>query len=97
MLSNTLSIYRNEDERMMYEYMAKGMINQYGKKNGICLEIGTGPGYLGLQLIRQSDMSIYMIDLKADALEKAKKNAELLGIKDKINLIQADVADEGFY
>lgn len=92
MISNISSIYANEDEQMMYEYTAKGILNQYGIKNGICLEIGTGPGYLGVQLVRQSDMSIYTIDLSADALEKAKKNAELLGIKDKIHFIHADVA-----
>ena len=96
MISATPSIYANKDEQMMYEYTAKEIINNYGNSRNVCMEIGTGPGFLGLQLTHQSNMTIYMIDMKSSALEKAIKNAELFGLKDKINFLQADVADLPF-
>ncbi len=90
------SMYKNEDEELMYNLTAKHIIDQYGTKKGVCMEIGIGPGYLGLQLANQSDMSMYMVDIDKEAIEKSKKNEKLFQIKDEINFVQADVAELPF-
>lgn len=56
------------------------------------LDIGTGTGCIGITLLLEnSSFSVDLVDIQQEALEIAIKNADLYGIKNKINFIKSDL------
>ncbi len=50
-----------------------------------------GSGCIGIAILRNSDAAVTAVDISADALTMAKKNADALGVADRIDFILADV------
>ena len=52
---------------------------------GIVLDIGTGPGYLPIEIARQaSNIQIIGVDLSRKLIEMAQSNAERAGLSDRL-------------
>jgi ubiquinone/menaquinone biosynthesis C-methylase UbiE len=75
----------------VYPLIAQQILDDYAVAEGICLDIGTGPGYLGIELAKITNLEMYFVDMDPQALEKAKKNAGDCGLDNTIHLIGADV------
>jgi len=61
------------------------------------LEIGTGSGCIAITLaLRLPDAQVTALDVSADALEVARRNAEEHGVSDRIRFVQADALDPAF-
>ena len=65
---------------------------QYAKQSkGLILDLGAGSGCLiASVLLEKKDFSGTAVDISASALQIARKNAVRLGIKNRMNFLQAD-------
>lgn len=80
----------------IYPLIAQQFLDDYKVADGKCLDIGTGPGYLGVELAKITDLEMYFVDIDPEALNKAKVNAEGAKIKNITHFIEADVCDLPF-
>jgi len=67
------------------------------KKNSLktVLDIGTGSGAIGLSLCYYNkDLRAELLDVSKDALKVAEKNAENLGVRDRVSFLNADILKE---
>ena len=57
---------------------------KYGIVNGQALEIGPGPGYLGLEWLKQTkDTCLVGLDISPDMQSLAQRNAQIYGLIDR--------------
>ncbi len=80
----------------VYPLIAQQIVDDYGITEGICLDIGTGPGYVGIELAKITGLEMYFIDDKQEALDKAEKNASGCGLDNTLHFTKADVCDLPF-
>lgn len=87
----------------LYEKASKMVIDTYYNKvadeitssirSGNVLDLGTGPGYLPIEIVKRApDIRIDCIDLSARLLKTAKLNAENSGVSDKLNFEVGDAS-----
>lgn len=53
--------------------IAKLILEKYGRKDGKCLDIGSGGGHLGFAMLNLSQVEMVFLDNKPDALELADR------------------------
>jgi len=75
----------------MYPLLIQQFVDDYGLMEGIAVDIGTGPGFLGLELSKITAMKVCFVDLKQEALDTAKSSFDLLEADNEAEFIQADV------
>lgn len=75
----------------IYPLLAQQIIDDYQIKKGRCVEIGSGDGKLGLELVKRAGLHVYIVDINKDVLEKALSRACDAGLADRTSSIQADV------
>jgi len=64
-----------------------------GIARGFALEIGPGPGYLGLEWLKNTeDTTLKGVDISADMLVVAKQNAKNYGLLDRVKYDQSNGA-----
>lgn len=73
----------------VYRLLARQIIEDYRIERGICVEIGSGDGKLGLELARLTELHIYMVDINCDALRRALRNAHEANLSGRITVIPA--------
>ncbi len=56
-----------------YPAVARQIINTLGIRQGMALEVGTGPGLLAYELVKQSELRVFALDNKFKALVLAKE------------------------
>ena len=74
----------------IYPLLAQQILDDYGINNGICLDIGTGPGYLGIELAKITELEMYFVDIDPEALKKAEKNINECKLDNVIHFTSAD-------
>lgn len=75
----------------VYPLIAQQIVDDYAVTQGICLDIGTGPGHIGIELARITDLEIYFVDLKREALAKAAENVSACGLDNIVHFLESDV------
>ncbi len=75
----------------IYPLLAQQCVDDYLLDNGICLDIGTGNGFVGSEIAKISNMDIYFIDIKAEALDYARRSVKEADIDNKVFFMEADV------
>lgn len=80
----------------IYPFIARQVKDDYNITQGICLDIGTGPGHMGIALAKMTDFEMYFVDISSEAIEKAKNNVLKAKLKNKLNFIEADVCNLPF-
>ena len=73
----------------VYRLLARQIIEDYRIERGICVEIGSGDGKLGLELAKLTELHIYMVDINCDALRRALRNAHEANLSGRITVIPA--------
>jgi len=76
-----------------YPVIARQIIAHTGITKGTCLDIGSGGGYLGLALAKESDLAIYFLDESSEMLDIAQKNIEENQLTDRAKTVLGDVHD----
>ena len=62
-------------------------------KSGMVLDLGTGPGYLPIEIVKRApDIRVVGIDLSAKLIKMAEENAERGGVADKLHFEVGDAA-----
>jgi ubiquinone/menaquinone biosynthesis C-methylase UbiE len=65
--------------------------------SGVILDIGTGPGRLPIQIAKQvKNAKVFGIDLSADMIKIAKRNADKEGVGNRIEFRVGSAYDTGF-
>ncbi len=101
------SIVRDYDEmqRKLRDrgLMETGQIIKHGITGGTVLEIGPGPGYLGLEWLKRTPGShLFWLEISEDMKKLAEENAEKYGLKDRITTTIGDATtrfplDDGYF
>jgi len=73
----------------VYRLLARQIIEDYRIERGICVEIGSGDGKLGLELAKLTELYIYMVDIDGNALRRALRNAHEANLSGRITVILA--------
>ena len=78
------------------EILVEEVINIANKiGNPVILDLCTGCGAIGISIAKNvKNAKIYAIDISEKALEVAKKNAEALRVKQKVNFIKSDLFEK---
>ena len=74
----------------VYPLIAQQILDDYQITSGKCLDIGTGYGYLGIELAKITDLEMYFIDSDPKALTQAKKNTVECELNNLIHFVEAD-------
>lgn len=75
----------------VFTLLADDFLQQSGIKEGICLDIGTGNGYMGLALAEKSDLNVRLIDVNTEILEFAEENIKARQLSDRVETLLANV------
>ena len=72
-------------------HLLTNLILQAGITTGLALEIGPGPGYLGLEWLKQTKgTQLKGLDISRDMLTVAEKNAREYGLTDRVEYVHGD-------
>lgn len=58
---------------------------------GICIDVGSCDGTLGIEMAKVTDMSVYLLDKSADSLDIKVKNLENTGLENRVKPLPGDV------
>ncbi|HHW61549.1 MAG TPA: class I SAM-dependent methyltransferase [Syntrophomonadaceae bacterium] len=75
----------------VYPLIAQQILDDYQITAGKCLDIGTGHGFLGIELAKITELEMYFVDLDPEALEISKKNTAMNKLQNPLHFVQADV------
>lgn len=77
----------------IYPLIAQQCVDDYGLNEGICLDIGTGNGYIGTEIAKITNMDMHYVDINPDGLVFARETVEVADIDNQCFFIEADVCD----
>ncbi len=80
----------------VYPLIAQQILDDYQIATGKCIDIGTGHGFLGIELAKITELEMYFVDLDPEALEIARKNAAANELKRPLHFVGADVCSLPF-
>ncbi|MGD9162316.1 MAG: methyltransferase domain-containing protein [Desulfobacteraceae bacterium] len=75
----------------MYAYYANKIMEKTGVIRGVCVDAGSGGGYLGLALACITDLDFIFLDLSEKMLERAEYNIKNAGLQGRAKTLHADV------
>ena len=89
-------------DKMMKSHRDRGWLSTNdiiasGINRGTALEIGPGPGYLGLEWLKKTDNTkIVALDISQDMIDIAKNNTKIYQMESRVEFIHSDGKDIGF-
>ena len=89
-------------DQMMRRLRDKGWMEtkdiiQSGITEGLALEVGPGPGYLGLEWLKNTQGTMLRgIDISDDMISIAKRNAKEYGLEDRVEYVKSDAKEMPF-
>lgn len=83
-------------------WMETNAIIKSGISSGLALEVGPGPGYLGLEWLKKtSGTSLKGLDISEDMIAIAERNAAEYGLENRVEYIAGDACampfDDGYF
>jgi len=87
----TVDIYDQMQKRLRdYGWIETKDLIKSGITKGLALEIGPGPGYLGLEWLKNTQgTNLKGLDISKDMISKAKNNAKEYGLSERVEYIQS--------
>jgi ubiquinone/menaquinone biosynthesis C-methylase UbiE len=88
----TVAIYDSMQRRLRDRgWIETNDIIQSGITKGLALEIGPGPGYLGLEWLKNTEGTrLKGLDISADMIAVAARNAEEYGLTDRVEYVRSN-------
>lgn len=78
----------------IYPLLAQQCVDDYGLNSGVCLDIGTGNGFVGTEIAKITHMSVYYIDIEDQALDFARRTVQEAYIDNEVFFVKADACKE---
>ncbi|QSZ67567.1 class I SAM-dependent methyltransferase [Methanofollis aquaemaris] len=75
----------------IYPVLAEYFLGRFGRRDGVCIDLGSGPGHLAIAVAKASEMQVYGLDVSEVAHALARKNIREAGLEGRITLISGDV------
>lgn len=75
----------------LYPLIANQITEKFGIKEGIAIDVGTGPSSLSIALTKITNLKIYALDISKEMCQIAEHNIALEGFNDRIIPIVGDV------
>jgi ubiquinone/menaquinone biosynthesis C-methylase UbiE len=75
----------------IYPYLAQRIKEKFGIWEGVCIDVGSGPGSLAIALARITNLAIYSLDIQDRMTEIALRNIAEAHLTSRIRAITADV------
>ena len=75
----------------VYPVIARQIIDETLITRGICLDIGSGGGYLGMALADLADLFVRFLDSSPEMLDILRKNIARQGLADQTEIIEGEV------
>ncbi len=75
----------------IYPLLVQQFVDDYGLDTGIAVDVGTGPGWLGMELAKITHMEITFFDVSEAALEESKQNVAAAQVDNIVSFLQGDV------
>jgi len=82
--------YSEEYLNYFYPSLAEQIIFETNISNGNCVEIGTGSGFLAIELAKRTNLKIFAVDLSDDMITIAEDNVKRFGLLNKITIRLGD-------
>ena len=82
--------------KRIYSLLAKQIVDDYKITKGICLDIGSGAGQLGIELAKLTSLKVYLFDIDTKVIAAASKNIRLAGISNRVSSLQGNVQQMPF-
>lgn len=74
-----------------YSQIAEEVVSNL--RSGIILDLGTGPGYLPIEIVKRSQfLKVHGIDLSRELIEMARMNASKAGVSDRLKFEKGNAA-----
>jgi len=89
-------------DRMMRRMRDKGwletnLILRAGITQGLALEVGPGPGYLGLEWLKKTkETNLRALEISSDMITIAERNAKAYGLQSRVHYVKGDAQDMPF-
>ena len=89
-------------DRMMRRMRDKGwletnLILKAGIKKGLALEVGPGPGYLGLEWLKKTkETNLRALEISSDMITIAERNAKEYGLQSRVQYVKGDAQEMPF-
>jgi SAM-dependent methyltransferase len=83
--------FARETFKEVYPLLAEQILNDYNIREGVCLDIGCGPEYLGIEMAKRSNLQIVGVDLDPEVVQIARKNIKREKLLDRISVEQGDI------
>jgi len=88
------SMMRNLRDR---GWMETDLILKAGVRQGLALEIGPGPGYLGLEWLKKTGGThLRALEISPDMIKVAERNAAAYGLSDRVQYVKGNAQDMPF-
>jgi ubiquinone/menaquinone biosynthesis C-methylase UbiE len=80
------------DNRVAHTYpmTAMRMLRECGVRDGVCIDIGCGPGNLDVELAKRSNLTIIGLDIDADMKPLFEQKMRDAGIQDRVRFVEGD-------
>lgn len=75
----------------IYPVLAAYFLDRFGRRDGVCIDLGSGPGHLAIAVAEASEMQVYALDHSEEAQAIARKNIAEAGLAERIVLLSHDV------
>lgn len=75
----------------IYPLLIQQWVDDYNLSVGLALDVGTGPGFLGLELSKITNMELYFIDQSEEAINTARNSFEAIHVDNNAAFISSDV------
>jgi len=76
--------------RFACQLLARQVLDDYGIDEGLCLDLGCGLGWFGIELAKLTDLEVLLVDIDRDKLLKARENASKEDVRGRVHLLLVD-------
>lgn len=80
----------------VFPLIAEEFLQKSGIKEGVCLDVGAGNGYLGLAIAEKSRLQVRLIDIDSEILHFAEENIQERKLSDRVKTLKANVEELPF-
>jgi ubiquinone/menaquinone biosynthesis C-methylase UbiE len=75
----------------VYPVLAEQIIDECCITRGVCIDVGSGPTLLALELAKRTNLIVYALDISDEMLKTARENVGKAGLNGKVVPICGDV------